>query len=57
MGEIQPHDTEMMDIATSHQTEVINNPLFMTNEAESQPQSPISFTPKRMRDDDLQIIP
>ena len=57
MGENQPLDTEMADTATSRRTEAINNPLFMIDGAESQPQSSISFTLKRTYRDDMQIIP
>ena len=57
MGENQPLDTKIIDTATSCQIEAIDNPLFTTDKAESQLQSSISFTPKRMHKDDIQIIP
>ena len=57
MGEVQPQDANMTDIATSRRTESIDNPLFVTDEVDTEPASSISFTSKRMHGDDQQIIP
>ena len=57
VGETQPQDVVMTNTTTSRQIESIDNPLFVADEAESQPQSSISFTPKRTCGDDMRIIP